>query len=83
MITTGALVLPLSFYLLSLAARYTHAANVSLLMLMETVLGPVWVWLAVGEVPTSRMILGGAIVLVSLAIYLSFIRRAALRPGHP
>ncbi|MEM6589097.1 MAG: DMT family transporter [Pseudomonadota bacterium] len=83
MITTGALVLPLSFYLLSLAARYTHAANVSLLMLMETVLGPVWVWLAVGEVPTSRMILGGSIVLVSLAIYLSLIRRAALRPGHP
>ncbi|MEM7731963.1 MAG: DMT family transporter [Pseudomonadota bacterium] len=83
MITTGALVLPLSFYLLSLAARHTHAANVSLLMLMETVLGPVWVWLAVGEVPTPRMILGGAIVLASLAIYLSLMRRAAVRLGRP
>ncbi|MEO0369871.1 MAG: DMT family transporter [Pseudomonadota bacterium] len=83
MIATGAVVLPLSFYLLSLAARYTHAANVSLLMLMETVLGPVWVWLAVGEVPTERMILGGAIVLMSLAVYLSLVRRAALNPDRP
>ncbi len=83
MITTGAVVLPLSFYLLSLAARYTHAANVSLLMLMETVLGPIWVWLGVGEVPNARMILGGAIVLVSLAIYLSLIRRAAVSRGRP
>ncbi|MEO0772847.1 MAG: DMT family transporter [Pseudomonadota bacterium] len=83
MITTGIIVLPLSFYLLSLAARYTHAANVSLLMLMETVLGPVWVWLAVGEVPNARMILGGAIVLVSLAVYLSLIRRAAMNRARP
>ena len=77
MVGTGAIVLPLSFYLLSLAARYTHAGNVSLLMLMETVLGPVWVWMAVGEVPTGRMVLGGAIVLLSLAVYLSLMRRGA------
>ncbi|MEL7011842.1 MAG: DMT family transporter [Pseudomonadota bacterium] len=79
MVITGAVVLPLSFYLLSLAARYTHAANVSLIMLMETVLGPFWVWLAVGEGPTGRMIVGGAIVLVALAIYLVLTRRKALQ----
>ncbi|MEL7395228.1 MAG: DMT family transporter [Pseudomonadota bacterium] len=79
MVTTGAVVLPLSFYLLSLSARYTHAANVSLIMLMETVLGPFWVWLAVGEVPTGRMIVGGAIVLMALAIYLILARRRAFR----
>ena len=79
MVTTGAVVLPLSFYLLSLASRYTHAANVSLIMLMETVLGPFWVWLAVGEVPTGRMLIGGAVVLVALAIYLVLTRRKALQ----
>lgn len=78
MLTTGAMVLPLSFYLLSLASRYTHAANVSLIMLLETVLGPFWVWLAVGEMPTLRMVIGGAIVVVALAIYLIFMRRTNL-----
>ena len=83
MVATGMVVLPLSFYLLSLSARFTHAANVSLIMLMETVLGPFWVWLAVGEVPTGRMVSGGAIVLISLAIYLGVIRRAGASPAPP
>ncbi|MEL7280407.1 MAG: DMT family transporter [Pseudomonadota bacterium] len=83
MVVTGAVVLPLSFYLLSVSARYIHAAIVSLIMLMETVLGPFWVWLAVGEVPTGRMMVGGAIVLTSLATYLVVTRRAALRPAPP
>jgi drug/metabolite transporter (DMT)-like permease len=67
---TGAIILPFSFFTLSLAARYTHASNVSLLMLLETVLGPIWVWLAIGEAMTPGMIIGGTIVIVSLAIYL-------------
>jgi drug/metabolite transporter (DMT)-like permease len=77
MIATGGVVLPLSFYLLSLASRYTHAANVSLIMLLETVLGPLWVWMAIGEAPTGQMILGGGIVVMSLALYLVAVRRAA------
>ncbi len=67
---TGAIILPFSFFTMSLAARYTHASNVSLLMLLETVLGPIWVWLAIGEAMTAGMIIGGTIVVVSLAIYL-------------
>lgn len=83
MVATGVVVLPVSFYLLSLAARYTHAANVSLIMLMETVLGPFWVWLAVGETPTVQMVVGGSIVIASLVVYLSLIRRAASSPARP
>lgn len=71
-------ILPLSFYTLSLASRHTAAANVSLLLLLETVLGPVWVWVGTGEAPTPRMLLGGAIVLGSLTIYLNGLRRAAV-----
>lgn len=63
-------ILPISFFSLSLASRYTHASNVSLLLLLETVLGPLWVWLGVGEVPTPMMILGATIVVGSLAVYL-------------
>ncbi|MBZ8117177.1 DMT family transporter [Roseovarius sp. LXJ103] len=75
MLLTGSVVLPLSFFALSLAARHTPAANVSLLLLLETVLGPFWVWLALGEPITAAMLAGGAIVVGSLAIYLLRTRR--------
>jgi len=76
-VLTGSVVLPLSFFALSLAARYTPAANVSLLLLLETVLGPLWVWLALGEPITAAMLAGGAIVVGSLAVYLIFPRLVA------
>lgn len=75
---TGLVILPVSFFTLSLASRYTHASNVSLLLLLETVLGPVWVWAGTGEAPTPMMILGGAIVVGSLAVYILWTSR---RPG--
>lgn len=79
---TGAIVLPVSFACLSMASRHTVAANVSLLLLLETVLGPLWVWLALGEAPTTMMMVGGAIVIGSLAAYLIWSRRAAATAGR-
>lgn len=81
-LVTGVAILPASFFSLSSASRYTQAANVSLLMLLETVLGPLWVWLGLGEAPTQRMLAGGAIVIVSLALYIltpRLLRRAPRR----
>lgn len=75
MVMTGAVVLPVSFVSLSVAARHTPASNVSLLMLLETILGPFWVWLVIGEAPTDRMLAGGFIVITSLAGYLFFMAR--------
>jgi drug/metabolite transporter (DMT)-like permease len=69
-VLTGAVILPLSFGSLGIASRHTHASNVSLLILLETVFGPLWVWWGVGEVPTPAMLLGGIVVIGSLAIYL-------------
>jgi len=74
---TGAVILPASFFLLSLAARHTPAANVSLLLLLETILGPLWVWFGIGEAPTPMMLFGGAVVVGSLSLYLA--RQASLR----
>ena len=45
----GLIILPIPFTCLNLAARYTSPAIVSLLMLLEMVLGPFWVWLGIGE----------------------------------
>ncbi|MFZ5961475.1 DMT family transporter [Thalassococcus sp. BH17M4-6] len=73
------LILPASFLALSVASRHTAAANVSLLMLLETVLGPLWVWLGTGEAPTARMLIGGALVVGTLAVYLLITDRQARR----
>ena len=69
---SGLVILPLSFFCLNSAARYTAAANIGLLMLLETILGPIWVWLGVGETATPQMILGGFIVIITLAIYVIY-----------
>jgi drug/metabolite transporter (DMT)-like permease len=69
-IFTGAIILPCSLFLLTWSSRHTTASNVSLIMLLETVLGSIWVWVFLGERPTAFMMAGGALVLVTLALYL-------------
>jgi drug/metabolite transporter (DMT)-like permease len=60
-------VLPLSFGLLTLGPRYLPAPEVSLLLLLETVLGPLLVWVAIGEAVSDSTLVGGVIVLIALA----------------
>ncbi len=48
-------------------ARYLPAAEITLLSLTEIVLGPVWVWMVIGEVPGVLTVVGGTIVLLSIA----------------
>ncbi len=59
-------VAPISFALISLGPRYIPAAEVSLLMLLETLLGPLWVWLLVGLAPPPQAIAGGVILGATL-----------------
>jgi len=72
---TGLIILPLSFVLLSRASRYTSASNVSMLMLLETVLGPLWVWAVTDERPSHLTIAGGVIVIVAIFYFLMSERR--------
>ena len=67
---SGLIILPISFACLTFATRYTQASNIGLLMLLETALGPFWVWLGTNETPNIFMICGGVIVIVSLAWYI-------------
>ena len=60
---------------------YVPAAEVSLLVLLESVLGPVWVWLFVSEAMTVSEMIGGAVVLVAVAMQAVLGRRKrALQP---
>lgn len=53
-------------------ASYVPAAEVSILMLIESVLGPIWPWIMLGEAMTLSEILGGALVLGSVVIFAVF-----------
>jgi drug/metabolite transporter (DMT)-like permease len=60
----GLVVVPAGTLLLSYGTRDLSAAEVTLLMMLETVLGPLWVWLAVGEIPALATLAGGALVML-------------------
>ncbi len=65
----GGFILPVSFAMITLSPRYLEAPEVSLILLMETVLGPIWVWLVLGEVPGSRTLVAGVLILGTLMIH--------------
>ncbi|MFL5933839.1 MAG: DMT family transporter [Gaiellaceae bacterium] len=58
----------LGLIFLSIGARLIPAAEVALITLLEIVLGPLWVWLALGEQPSATTLAGGAIVLGAVVI---------------
>ena len=57
------------FVLVTLAPRYITAAEVNLFFLLETVLGPLWVWLVIKEQPSFETIVGGVIIVVTIATH--------------
>ena len=65
----GLIVLPVSFGLISLGPRYLPASEVSLIVLLEAVIGPLWAWTFIGQVPTVASLAGGALIIATLAVY--------------
>lgn len=66
MILLCGLILPVTRALMTLGPRYLPAPEVSLMLVLETVLAPLWVWLALDEVPADRTFIGGAILVSAL-----------------
>jgi drug/metabolite transporter (DMT)-like permease len=54
------------FLLFMAGARLIPAAESSLIGMLETVLGPLWVWLVVGERPDAASVAGGLLILLAL-----------------
>ena len=71
----GGVVLPLAFGLMAVGPRYLPAPEVGLLLLGETVLGPLWVWLALREQPGRATLFGGVVVVVTLCAHSLYRRR--------
>ncbi len=65
----GLIVLPVSFGLISLGPRYLPAPEVSLIVLLEAVIGPLWAWAFIGQIPTVTSLVGGVVIIATLAVY--------------
>ena len=61
------------FVLVTIAPRFIPAAEVNLFFLLETIIGPIWVWLVIQEQPSIQTIQGGAVIITAIAIH-SFIK---------
>ena len=61
------------FVLVTIAPRFIAAAEVNLFFLLETIIGPIWVWLIIKEQPTIETIFGGMVIIVTIAIH-SFLK---------
>ncbi len=59
----------MAFGAFAIAPRYVLSSEVGLIQLMETVLGPLWVWLAGYEEPPMLTLAGGLVLLVTLGTY--------------
>jgi drug/metabolite transporter (DMT)-like permease len=66
LIIQGVFVIPVAFTLLVIGPQYIPAPEVCLYSFIETVLGPLWVWLGGYEAPSQFAIYGGAILLFTL-----------------
>lgn len=71
----GAGQLGVGMALFTTGARYIPAATSSLISLVETALGPFWVWLAYGENPGPWVLSGGTVVVAALVGHTLFARR--------
>ena len=75
------IILPISFFLIGLGPQYIPAPEVSLIMLLEAVLGPIWAWWFISQTPSPLSLIGGAVIIGTLAIHFAIGLRAETRPG--
>lgn len=72
----GIVILPVSLTLITRATHHLPAPEVNLIALLETVLGPLWVWLALGETPSPEVLAGGILVIGAVTIHSALALRA-------
>lgn len=83
LVAFGAFNLGLGLAFFASGARLVPAALAALVGTLEPVFGPIWVWLAHGEIPSARTLIGGAIVFAALFCHLLLEFRRQSRPARP
>ena len=67
--------LAFGFICITIGSRTTPSTTIGLLMLTETIFGPIWVWLFLNEIPPASVFLGGSIIILAI-ILKSFDKRS-------
>tara|TARA_A100001011_G_scaffold97266_1_gene102360 strand:+ start:6003 stop:6860 length:858 start_codon:yes stop_codon:yes gene_type:complete len=60
--------LAFGFIFITIGSRTTPAVMVGLLMLMETIFAPIWVWLFYNEIPPTSVLIGGLIIVSAVVM---------------
>mgnify|MGYP001238795647 FL=1 len=61
------------FVLVTIAPRFIPAAEVNLFFLLETIIGPIWVWFVIKEKPSLETLVGGLVIIITIAVH-SFLK---------
>ncbi|MGH7176436.1 MAG: DMT family transporter, partial [Tepidisphaeraceae bacterium] len=67
-LVTGVVQLAAPYVLFQMGLERVEPVDASLLILLELVLNPVWVWLAIGEQPDASTFIGGVAILAAMVI---------------
>ena len=65
----------------TMGARLLPAAEVALITLLEVVLGPLWVWISIGEQPAATAIAGGCVIILAVLLQATEKTRASVAPA--
>lgn len=75
----GVVQFAIPYVLYTVGLRYVSAQKAVLLLLLELILNPIWVWLFVGEIPHWGTLVGGGLILVGV-LYVALPRPTQLVP---
>jgi len=74
--TAGFFQIGFGFILITIGSQTTPAAIVGVLMLTESVFGPLWAWLFINEVPPISVLMGGGIIIFSILLQSFYVKKA-------
>ncbi len=83
LVLIGVVQMALAMVLFTVGARLIPAAEVALISLLEVVLGPLWVWIALSERPDAATLAGGAVVIAAVMIQAGSSVQRAMPAGAP
>jgi len=58
----------LGFIVYKIGSRTTRSVTIGLLMLIETIFAPIWVWLFLNEIPPVGVFIGGSIIILAILL---------------
>eukprot|EP00928_Gymnodinium_smaydae_P043976 TRINITY_DN29372_c0_g1_i1.p1 TRINITY_DN29372_c0_g1~~TRINITY_DN29372_c0_g1_i1.p1 ORF type:complete len:180 (+),score=11.14 TRINITY_DN29372_c0_g1_i1:566-1105(+) len=81
-IVNGGFILPISLACFAIGPKYIFGSETGLIMLLEVLLGPLWVWLVYLEAPSPWTLLGGGALLLVLTLHEVYCLRLELKRTH-